>query len=288
MQVYRELRVLTARPDDHDLARAASAVWLSSRQRPLFGGPWRTRALAEIAAAGAAGQVPILCGGTGLYFKALIEGLAPIPEIAPALRARLRARLADIGGAAFRRELAARDPLGAARLYDGDSQRLIRAMKSSRALADTRRLAQQAAPAVPLTCLTFVMAPPRPALRPCDARFEAMLTAGAVAEAPAQGPWPLSGPARHESGWRCQLDYIDEKCDLDIAVAGAQQKHGVTPNASHLVQAPNRTISPPATIFGKISRRNLSKNSGVSVDRGCLSHWFPASHAAGWSARLWL
>ena len=229
MQVYRELRVLTARPDDHDLARAPHRLYgFQAASAPCSAAQWRTRALAEIAAAGAAGQVPILCGGTGLYFKALIEGLAPIPEIAPALRARLRARLADIGGGAFRRELAARDPLGAARLHDGDSQRLIRAMEvvegTGQTLADWH---QQAAPAVPLTCLTFVMAPPRPALYArCDARFEAMLTAGAVAEARRLKALGLSPdlPAMKAVGVRQLIDYIDEKCDLDIAVAGAQQE----------------------------------------------------------------
>ncbi|MGB1006556.1 MAG: tRNA (adenosine(37)-N6)-dimethylallyltransferase, partial [Thalassobaculaceae bacterium] len=103
MQVYRDLRVLTARPDDSELARAPHRLYgFQPADTPCSAAQWRTRALTEIAAAGGAGQVPILCGGTGLYFKALTEGLAPIPETPPALRAHLRARLAEIGGAAFR------------------------------------------------------------------------------------------------------------------------------------------------------------------------------------------
>lgn len=229
MQVYRDLRILTARPDDDDLARAPHRLYgFQAADTPCSAADWRTRALVEIAAAGAAGQVPILCGGSGLYFKALTEGLAPIPDISPALRARLRARLADIGGAAFRRELATRDPAGAARLHDGDSQRLIRAMEvvegTGRTLAAWHR---QASPPAPLSCLTFVLAPPRPALYAhCDARFETMVAAGAVAEARRLKALGLCRdlPAMKAVGVRQLIDYIDEKCNLNDAIAGAQQE----------------------------------------------------------------
>jgi tRNA dimethylallyltransferase len=93
MQVYRELRIVTARPDDADLARAPHALY-GVRPAAEAGTVawWRQAALAEMQAARAAGRVPILCGGTGMYFAALTEGLAAIPPVpAPARRRSRRA-----------------------------------------------------------------------------------------------------------------------------------------------------------------------------------------------------
>jgi tRNA dimethylallyltransferase len=130
MQLYAELRVLTARPTPaeeaavpHRLygirpaAKAASVAW------------WRGRALAEMAAARAAGRLPILCGGTGLYFLSLTEGLSELPPVPAGARDAARALLAEIGAPALHARLAVEDPETAATLRPGDSQRLARAFE---------------------------------------------------------------------------------------------------------------------------------------------------------------
>ena len=111
MQVYRELRVLTARPTAEDEASVPHrAVWRASRRRG-----WQRRVVARAALeamemARAAGRVPILCGGTGLYFAALIGGLAEIPDPGAVARDEARALLAELGPVGLHARLAAADP----------------------------------------------------------------------------------------------------------------------------------------------------------------------------------
>lgn len=188
MQLYRELRVLTARPTPaeetavpHRLygvrpaAEAASAAW------------WRGAALAEMAAARAVGRLPILCGGTGLYFLALTEGLSAIPPVPAAARAAARALLAEIGAPALHARLAAIDPETAATLRPGDSQRIARAWEvatgTGQGLLAWQRAGRAAAGPAPQCFGAILLDPPRDALRAAiAARFDAMLAAGALEE----------------------------------------------------------------------------------------------------------
>lgn len=187
MQVYRQLRVLTARPDDAALARAPHRLFgVLDADDPCSAGRWMTMALAEIEAAHRRDQVPVMVGGTGLYLKALIEGIDEIPPVLPAVRKAVRARHAEIGGEAFHAELAARDPRSAARLHPTDSQRLIRAAEvleaTGRTLGDWQNAAKTGPPP-DLRFLMIVLVPPREVLYPaCNARFEAMIEAGAIDE----------------------------------------------------------------------------------------------------------
>jgi tRNA dimethylallyltransferase len=185
MQVYRELRVLTARPTEaeeaavpHRLygvrpaAEAGSVAW------------WRGEALREMAAARDAGRVPILCGGTGMYFASLTEGLSDIPAPTAEARAEARRRLQEDGPAALHTALAAVDPQTAARLRPSDGQRLARAWEvwrsTGRGLAAWQR---EAGPRAPWRFTAILLDPPREALRAAIARrFVAMLAQGAVAE----------------------------------------------------------------------------------------------------------
>jgi tRNA dimethylallyltransferase len=134
----------------------------------------------------AAGRLPILAGGTGLYMQALTEGLSAIPDIPSDIRAAARARLDEIGNAAFHAELAARDPEMAARLDPGNSQRLARAWEVLEATGRSLAWWQDQPPAPPpLTARTFtiVLDPEREALRAAiDARFAAMVDVGALDE----------------------------------------------------------------------------------------------------------
>ena len=125
MQVYRELRIVTARPKPADEARAPHRLYGTLSALDICSaGRWRALALAEIAAARRDGVVPILVGGTGLYFRVLTKGLAAVPAIRSEIRAAARARLQQVGIDAFQAELRARD---AGSVIATDSQRLVRA-----------------------------------------------------------------------------------------------------------------------------------------------------------------
>ena len=102
MQVYDELRILSNRPGLADEARASHRLFgVVSVREACSAARWRDMAMVEIDAAHAIGVLPILAGGSGLYIRALLEGLSPVPEIPPDVRAAARARHAEIGGPAF-------------------------------------------------------------------------------------------------------------------------------------------------------------------------------------------
>ncbi len=128
MQVYRELRILTARPTTEDEARIPHRLY-GVRHAALASSVawWREAALAEMAAADAAGRVPILTGGSGLYFASLTKGLAEIPDPGPGAREEARALLKKVGPAALHARLVQADPATAERIRPTDSQRIARA-----------------------------------------------------------------------------------------------------------------------------------------------------------------
>jgi len=186
MQVYRELRILTARPTPQEEVLAPHALYgMRPAAEPSSAGWWRAAALEAMDAARQAGRLPILCGGTGLYLTALTDGLAEIAEPGPQARAEARALLAELGPHAMHERLAVVDPDTAARVRPTDAQRIARAWEvwrgTGRGLA-----AWQTEPGMrPLgwRFAAILLAPPRPALRAAiAARFETMLAAGALAE----------------------------------------------------------------------------------------------------------
>jgi len=185
MQVYREMRVLSARPDAADEAAAPHRLYgvLPASRRGSVGW-WREAALAEIEAAWATGRVPIVVGGSGLYLKLLQEGIAPVPPVPEALREDLRAFRQAEGDVALHARLAALDPEGAARLPATDWRRVLRALEV--VLATGRSLAsfQAEAPSPPVACRLVLLLPPRATLvEAIDRRCAAMLEAGAIDEA---------------------------------------------------------------------------------------------------------
>jgi tRNA dimethylallyltransferase len=186
IQVYRELSILTARPAADDLAAVPHHLYgvLSAAER-CSAGRWRALAVAAIADIHARGHLPIVVGGTGLYIRALLEGLAPIPDVPEAVRAAIAARMATQGAPALHAELARRDPAGAAKLSPNDRQRIARALEvleaTGRPIGDWQREAAELPS--PFASLAFVIDPPREALRQaCAGRFRAMLAAGALDE----------------------------------------------------------------------------------------------------------
>jgi len=247
MQVYRELRILTARPTPAEEATVPHALYgVRPTRDPGSAAWWREAALGAIEAARTAGRVPLLCGGTGLYFSSLIDGLSPIPPVSDAVRQAARTLLKAIGPSALHARLAAVDPATAARLRPTDSQRVARAWEvwcsSGRGLASwqaqpavfpasslpdaprstpaTGSAPESQPPAAPQppaasrphgAFRAVLLDPPREVLREAiDRRFAAMLAAGALAEA------------------RALLDQ-----GLDPALP-AMRAHGVPELAAHL------------------------------------------------------
>ena len=179
MQCYRELRNITARPSLEDEAKAPHCLYgVRAAAEPANAAWWREAALAALDQA----EFPILCGGTGMYFSSLINGIANIPDPGAAVRTQARALLAELGPEALHAKL---DPETAAKLKPGDSQRIARAYEVF--LATGRGLAWwQAQPTQRLTgwnLRMILLDPPRDDLKQAiTTRFDAMLEAGAVAE----------------------------------------------------------------------------------------------------------
>jgi tRNA dimethylallyltransferase len=185
MQVYRELRVVTARPTAAEEALVPHALYgVRAAAEPGSVAWWRAAALDAMAAAAAAGRVPILCGGTGMYLAALVQGIAPIPEPGAAAREEARGLLAAEGAAALHARLAAVDPMTAAGLRPSDGQRLARAWEvwrgTGRGLADWQAMPVEAPP---WRFRLILLDPPRADLRAAiAARFASMIESGAVEE----------------------------------------------------------------------------------------------------------
>lgn len=187
MQVYAELRLLTARPTPVDEALAPHRLYGHCPASEAYSaGRFAAEAKAEISAAKTAGRIPIIVGGTGLYFKALVEGFPEIPPVPDNVRNRWRERAAAEGSRSMHAELSGSDPQLAARLKPSDTQRIVRALEVLEATG--RSLSYwQALPSVPVfdsdKAAKFVIEIDRAELRArCDRRLDLMLEAGALDE----------------------------------------------------------------------------------------------------------
>ncbi|WP_422863687.1 tRNA (adenosine(37)-N6)-dimethylallyltransferase MiaA [Endosaccharibacter trunci] len=227
MQVYAGLHILTARPDPGDEALAPHRLYgVRSPAEPGNVAWWREAALSAMEAAWAAGRLPILCGGTGLYLRALTDGLSAIDDPGDAARAEARAMLAGIGSAAMHARLAEVDPDSAARLRPSDGQRVARAWEVWRGTG--RGMAEWASvpglPAAPYRFTAIRLAPPRPVLRAAiAARFDAMLERGAMEEVRALLALDLSPelPAMRAHGVPELSAVLRGECDLADATRRA-------------------------------------------------------------------
>ncbi|MBN8942531.1 MAG: tRNA (adenosine(37)-N6)-dimethylallyltransferase MiaA [Rhizobiales bacterium] len=188
MQVYRDLQIITARPSTEEMAAAPHRLYGTVDGQVNFSvGRWIEAALAEIATAEAAGLLPILIGGTGLYFKALTQGISDIPPVPDEIRQRLRAEAEGLPAPVLHQRLAALDPVTAAKLRPNDPQRTLRALEvfvaTGRPLADWQQDGR-GAPALPIQqCAAMFLSVERePLRRRIDERFVAMMAAGALDE----------------------------------------------------------------------------------------------------------
>lgn len=187
MQVYEALRTLTARPGAAEEARAPHRLYGHVAAETRYSvGAWLVDIAAVLAAAEEAGVLAIVVGGTGLYFKALTEGLATVPPVDAGVRAHWLERLAGDGAATLHAELATRDATAAAAIRPGDSQRILRALEvidaTGRSLADWQQA--QPAPLLPAArSMRIVIEPDRDTLyRRIEERFDGMIEAGAMEE----------------------------------------------------------------------------------------------------------
>ncbi|MBB4423456.1 tRNA dimethylallyltransferase [Bradyrhizobium sp. CIR48] len=187
MQVYRDLRIITARPTQNEEARAPHRLYGHVDAAVNFSaGAWVSDAATALDEAKAEGRLPIFIGGTGLYFKALTAGLSVVPPIPAEVREDVRARLERNGVEALHAELARRDPSAAERLNLRDRTRIARALEvveaTGRSLLDWHQEGQP--PLLPKDSFRAVfLAPERDELYArIDARFDAMLGAGALSE----------------------------------------------------------------------------------------------------------
>lgn len=229
MQVYDVLRVVTARPSPDEEALAPHRLYgVLSPATACSAALWKDLAAAAMQEAWAAGKLPVVVGGTGLYLRTLMHGISPVPDIPEAVRAEARARLERLGNAAFHAELAARDPEMASRLDAANSQRLARAWEvveaTGRSLAQWQALPMEGA--VPARWLTFALLPPRQALYAnCDRRFAMMMEHGAPDEVRALMALHLDPalPAMKALGVPELAEWLSGACDRDTAVARACQ-----------------------------------------------------------------
>jgi tRNA dimethylallyltransferase len=230
MQVYRDLRTITARPTPEDEARAPHRLYGHVDAAVNYSvGHYVRDADAALAEAQRLARVPIFVGGTGLYFKALIQGLSAVPPIPAEIRNAVRAELAEHGPEALHAELAQRDPEGAARLSPRDRVRIARALEvlraTGRTLGDWRRDGMQPVLAGERVVKLF-LAPDRAALYAgIDARFGRMLAEGAIEEVRAlaeRGLDPLL-PAMKAHGVPGLIRYLRGEISLAEAAAKAKQ-----------------------------------------------------------------
>ena len=191
MQVYKDLPILTACPSAEEQAQVPHRLYEfldgSEVGSAAF---WAEKAMVEIMSAWDDDKLPIVVGGTGMYFKVLLDGIAKIPDIPDGIRAAVREECDQVGSEGLHRQLQEFDPVVAARLAPGDSQRVSRAVEVYRATEIPLSNWQKDTPPGPMAKYDeagliekIAIIPERNELyRRCDIRFDQMLEAGAISE----------------------------------------------------------------------------------------------------------
>jgi tRNA dimethylallyltransferase len=226
MQVYRDLRIITARPTRQEEALVPHRLYGHVDASVNFSaGAWVADAGTILAEARAQNRLAVLVGGSGLYFKALTRGLSAVPPIPPAIREAVRVRLERDGVEALHAELAQRDPASAERLKPRDRTRIARALEvveaTGRALTDWHR--EGLPPLLPPGQFrALFLAPEREALYArIDARFDAMLRQGALEEVAALAARELDPllPAMKAHGVPALIRHVQGEITLEEAAA---------------------------------------------------------------------
>jgi tRNA dimethylallyltransferase len=225
-QVYRDLRVLSATPTDEDLQRAEHRLYgVQDGALPCSAADWAAMAAREIAELHADRRVPILVGGTGLYLRTLLDGIAPVPAIDQEVRARVREAMVDENLS----KLTALDPAAATRLKPNDAARINRALEvilsTGRTLAEWQK-EREGGIGDQVELKAIILLPPRKWLYArCDDRFAWMIEKGAVTEVETLLARKLNPnlPVMRAIGVRELSAYLLGQSTLDEAVLAGQQ-----------------------------------------------------------------
>jgi tRNA dimethylallyltransferase len=234
MQIYDALPMLTSQPSAQDCAQAPHRLYgaLPAHMK-CSAEMWRTLATDEINNVLKEGQTPILVGGTGLYFRALMKGFSPVPNVPDEVRARMNARQKDIGNPAFHAALVAIDPVMAQKLHPNDTQRLIRAAEvleaTGHSLAYWQSLPLSGPPDARWRFEVEIIRPAREALYArCDKRFEWMIENGALDEVQdfkeqiELNNIPADSPVTNALGFGALCEHLNGTLTRDEAVQQAQ------------------------------------------------------------------
>jgi tRNA dimethylallyltransferase len=229
MQVYRDLRIITARPTLEEEVRVPHRLYGHVDAAENYSvGRWCVEAADVLAAQREAGAA-IVVGGTGLYFNALTRGLAAVPPIPAQIRNEVRTRLASDGVEALHAELTRRDPAAAARLMPGDRARVTRALEvilaTGRSILQWHEANMPARVDAALAAKVFLMPDRDALLRRIDARFDAMMAAGALDEVRALAERRLDPnlPAMKAHGVPWLIRYLNGEIALAEAIEGGKR-----------------------------------------------------------------
>ncbi len=264
MQVYRDLRIVTARPTREEEARVPHLLYGHVDAAENYSvGRWCVDANAALAAVERGGRLPILAGGTGLYFKALTRGLAAIPPIPSQIRSAVGERLKRDGIAALYAELSARDDASARRLMPGDRARISRALEvvlaTGRSITDWHAEGMKPALDPHAAVKVFLDVDRAELYRRIDSRFDAMLASGALDEVRALAGRHLDPalPAMKAHGVPWLIRHLNGEIDLPAAVDMAKRdtrRYSKRQATWFRHQLPDWTWIAPERALGEIRR----------------------------------
>ncbi|MHA3363341.1 tRNA (adenosine(37)-N6)-dimethylallyltransferase MiaA [Yersinia enterocolitica] len=223
--IYRGMDIGTAKPSAEELALAPHRlIDIRDPAESYSAADFRKDALKEMADITAVGRIPLLVGGTMLYFKALLDGLSPLPSADPKVRQRIEQQAAELGWEALHQQLAEIDPVAAARIHPNDPQRLSRALEvffiSGKTLTELTKISGET---LPYRVHQFAIAPVSRELlhQRIELRFHQMLDAGFETEARAlfdRGDLHTDMPAIRCVGYRQMWSYLSGEIDYDEMV----------------------------------------------------------------------
>lgn len=223
--IYRGMDIGTAKPTAKELAEAPHRlIDILDPAKAYSAADFRRDALREMANIVSRGNIPLLVGGTMLYFKALLEGLSPLPEADPAIRAEIEQQAKELGWQALHEELCRIDPVSGARIHPNDPQRLSRALEVFRISGKSlTELTQTQGEPLPYQVHQFAIAPADRAVlhQRIELRFKRMMEQGfeqEVRDLYLRGDLHPDFPSIRCVGYRQMWDYLDGNCDLDEAV----------------------------------------------------------------------
>nr|CEK26172.1 tRNA dimethylallyltransferase [Yersinia ruckeri] len=223
--IYRGMDIGTAKPSAEELALAPHRlIDIRDPAESYSAADFRKDALKEMDEITAAGRIPLLVGGTMLYFKALLDGLSPLPSADPAVRQRIEQQAAELGWERLHQQLAEVDPVSAARIHPNDPQRLSRALEvffiSGKTLTELTKISGET---LAYQVHQFAIAPASRELlhQRIELRFRQMLDAGFETEARAlfnRGDLHTDLPAIRCVGYRQMWSYLSGEIDYDEMV----------------------------------------------------------------------